>query len=221
MALNLKNNKLIEVLKNGFKDLVIVLQEGNFKLFLKQGITILLVFLLFRHVTGKNVAQMDSYRTEMDAIVAQRASENEYLHNKEKLLDLEPQFPDIDSKNEWLLSQILGIFREGKLVPQVNGDQSEDVSNGMYVAAGYDVSTNANYFRFADFLADIENREELLKVSSFTIKKDTNPSNLGNNQISMRINTIFPKEKIASRMFKDYEQQVAKRRQKQGEENNQ
>ena len=220
MALNLKNNKLIEVLKNGFKDLAIVLQEGNFKLFLKQGVAVLLIFLLFRHVTGKNMARMDSYRTEMDAIEAQRASENDYLRSKETLLDLEPHFPDIESKNEWLLSQILGIFREGNLVPQVNGDQSEDVSNGMYVAAGYDVSTNANYFRFADFLADIENRDELLKVSSFTIKKDTNPANLGNNQIVMRINTIFPKEKIAGRMFKDYEQQLEKRRQKQEEENN-
>ena len=220
MAFNVKNNKILDGLKKGFQDLGIVFQEGNFQLFLKQGITVLAIFLLFRHLTGKNDAKMDSIRTEIDAISAQRASENEYLRSKETLLDLEPRFPNIESKNEWLLSQILGIFREGKLTPQINGDQSEDVSNGMYVAAGYDVTTNANYFRFAEFLADIENKEELIKVSSFSIKKDTNPSNLGNNQITMRINTIFPKEKIASRMFKDYEQQLAKRRQKNAGGNN-
>jgi len=202
MAFNLKNNKQIEGLKQGFKDLSVVFQEGNFKLFLKHGITILAIFLLFRYLTGKNNEQIASMRSQMDAIAAQRASENDYLRSKEKLLDLEPRFPDISSKNEWLLGQILSIFKEGKLVPQVDGQQSEDASNGTYVAVGWDVKTNADYFHFAEFLANIENKEDLLKVSSFTIKKDTNTSNLGNNQITMRFNTIFPKEKIASRLFK-------------------
>jgi len=214
MAFNLKNNKQIEGLTKGFKDLSVVFQEGNFKLLVKQGITVLVIFLLFRYLTGKNDEQMGSLRTQMDAIAAQRASEADYLRSKETLLDLEPRFPDISVQNEWLLGQILSVFKEGKLIPQVNGEQSEDSSNGTYVAVGWDVDTNADYFHFADFLAGIENKSELLKVSSFTIKKDTNPTNLGNNKITMRFNTIFPKEKIASRLFKDYNEQVEKRRKK-------
>ncbi len=211
MAINLKNNKQMENLKKGFQDIQTVLQEGNLKLFLKQGIAVLVIFLLFRHVSGKNTEKVNNFRTQMDAISTQQSSEKEYLNNKDVLLDLEPRFPDISTKNEWLVGKVLEVFKAGQLAPQVNGQQTEDASNPTYIAAGLDVNTNSEFNKFAEFLADIENQNAFLKVSGFTIKKDTNPSNLGNNQISMRFNTIFPKEKIASRMFKDYNEQIQKR----------
>lgn len=214
MAVNLKNNKYVENLKEGFRDIQTVLQEGNVKLFVKQAIAILLIFLLFKYVSGKNTTKINDLRTQIDAITTQENSEQEYLRNKETLLDLEPRFPDISVKNEWLLGQVLGVFKNGKLAPQVSGQQSEDASNATYVAAGLDVNTNAGFEQFANFLADIENLDEFLKVSNFTIKKDTSSSALGNNQISMRFNTIFPKEKIGSRMFKDYNEQMEKRKAK-------
>lgn len=203
MAMNLKSNKYILRLKQGLQDMKTVAQEGNFKLFLKQGIAILVIFLLFRFVSGKNQEQMEQYEGEIKAIETQQTSEQEYLRNKELLLKLEPLFPDISSKNEWMMSQILSIFKDAKLDPTISSGQSEDTSNPTYTLARMEVSTNAAFPRFAEFLATIENREEFLKVSSFTLKKDPSTSALGNNQISMRFNTIFPKEKIASRLFKD------------------
>ena len=129
-------------------------------------------------------------------------------------MDLEPRFPDISMKNEWLVGKVLEVFKTGQLAPQVTGQQSEDSSNPTYVAVGLDVNTNAEFDKFAEFLADIENHDEFLKVSNFSLKKDVTPSGLGNNQITMRFNTIFPKEKIASRMFKDYNEQMEKRKAK-------
>ena len=220
MAFNLKNNKQIESLKKGFRDIQTVFQEGNLKLFLKQGIAVLLIFLLYRFVSGKNEQKIADLNERISAIATQKSSEQEYLRNKDTLLDLEPRFPDISTKNEWLVGQVLGVFKAADLAPQVSGQQTEDASNPTYVTASLDVNTNAGFTRFAEFLADIENRDEFLKVSSFSIKKDTNAANLGNNQISMRFNTIFPKEKIASRMFKDYEEQMEKRQPKQDKEQN-
>ena len=211
MAINLKNNKWIEGLKKGGRDIKTVVQEGNFKLFLKQGIVLLGIFLLFRHVSGKNLEKIENYNGQVDAIQTQQSSEQEYLRNKDTLLGLEVLFPDISSKNEWLVGQVLEIFKEANLPLNVPGKPTEDTSNPTYMASRLDVNTNAGFERFANFLASIENRKEFLKVSSFTLKKDTNASALGNNQITMSFNTIFPKEKIGQRMFKDYKEQMKKR----------
>ncbi|MGN0025326.1 MAG: hypothetical protein ACI351_07870 [Candidatus Avelusimicrobium sp.] len=212
MAANLKTNKHVEALKKGFQDIQTVMQEGNYKLFVKQFIAVLVVFLGFKYCNGQFNEKINNYNGQMEAIRMQQSSEREYMTNKELLFELEPRFPDISDKNGWLVSQILGIFKEANLAPQVEGAQAEDSSNPTYVAASLKVNSEMDFTRFANFLADIENSEEYLKVSDFSIAKDTDPEHLGNNKISMKFNTIFPKEKIAQTMFKDYAQIMAKKR---------
>lgn len=212
MAANLKTNKHVEALKKGFQDIQTVMQEGNYKLFVKQFVAVLAVFLAFKYCNGQFNERISNYNGQMEAIHMQQSSEREYMTNKDLLFELEPHFPDISDKNGWLVSQILGVFKEANLTPQVNGSQSEDSSNPTYVAASLQVNSEMDFARFANFLADIENSDEYLKVSDFSITKDTSPEHLGNNKIAMKFNTIFPKEKIARTMFKDYEQIVAKKR---------
>ncbi len=219
MSANLKTNKFVENLKKGFQDIQTVAQEGNFKLFLKQFIAILVVFLAFKFLSGKFAEKIANYEGQMEAIRVQQTSELEYQSNKKKLLSLEPRFPDISAKNEWLLSQILGIFKAAEITPQMEGSQAEDSSNASYVAASLRVNADMEFDQFAEFLANVENKEEYVKVSEFSLAKETDPEKLGHNKISMRFNTIFPKEKIAKSLFKDYdkimeEQKAAKQAQK-------
>ncbi len=212
MAANLKSNKQMESLKKGFQDIQTVLQEGNYKLFVKQFVVVLVAFLGFRYYNGQFEDKIRNFDGQMDAIRMQQSSEREYMANKELLFELEPRFPDISDKNGWLVSQILGVFKEADLTPQVDGTQAEDASNPTYEAVSLQVSSEMDFSRFANFLADIENLEEYLKVSDFSITKDTDPEHLGNNKISMKFNTIFPKEKIAKKLFSDYDQIMAQKR---------
>lgn len=212
MAANLKTNKHVESLKKGFQDIQTVAQEGNYKLFVKQFVAVLVVFLGFKYCSGQFNEKINNYNGQMEAIRMQQSSEREYMTNKDLLFELEPHFPDISDKNGWLVSQILGIFKEAGLTPQVDGSQSEDSSNPTYVAASLQVNSEMDFTRFANFLADIENSNEYLKVSDFSITKDTSPEHLGSNKIAMKFNTIFPKEKIAQTMFKDYAQIMVKKR---------
>lgn len=214
MAANLKNNKQVEALKKGFQDIQTVMQEGNYKLFVKQFVAVLIVFLGFKYCNGQFADKISNYNGQMDAIQMQQSSERDYMSNKDLLFELEPRFPDISAKNGWLVSQILGVFKDADLTPQVDGTQAEDASNATYVAASLQVSSDMDFTRFARFLADIENHDEYLKVSDFSVTKDTNPEHLGNNKISMKFNTIFPKEKIAKTLFKDYDKIVAEKRAK-------
>lgn len=214
MAANLKNNKQVEALKKGFRDIQTVAEEGNYKLFVKQFVAVLVVFLAFKYCSGKFAEKINNYNGQMEALRMQQASEREYVENKELLFELEPKFPDISAKNEWLMNQILGVFKKAELTPQVDGSQTEDSSNATYVAASLQVNSEMNFNRFADFLAGIENHNEYLKVSDFSITKDTDLERLGNNKISMKFNTIFPKEKIAKSLFKDYDKIMAQKRAK-------
>ncbi len=214
MSANLKTNKFVENLKKGFQDIQIVAEEGNFKLFLKQFIAVLVVFLAFRFLSGKFAEKISEINGQMEAIRVQQTSEKEYQNNKQKLISLEPIFPDVSAKNEWLLSQILGVFKAAELTPQMEGSQAEDNSNASYIVSSQRVSSEMDFQQFAMFLAGIENKKEYVKVSEFSLEKITDSNKLGQNKISLRFNTIFPKEKIAKSLFKDYDEIVKKQQQK-------
>ncbi len=196
-----KPNKIVESIKKGLADIKMVLEEGNYKLFIKQMIVIILVFFGFRYYNGVLQQKENDIRGKIDAVQAQQNNEKEYLANKKKLLELEPRFPDMATKNDWLLRQIVSVFREANITPKLGTAQAEDTSNPAFTVAAIPVTFNVSYGDFGRFLAQLENSNEYLKVSEFTLTKSK--ESLGENAITMRINTIFPKEKIARTMFKD------------------
>lgn len=203
MAKQVKANKFVTGLKNGFKDIQAVLSEGNFKLFLKQCILILVVFLLYRYLTGVFTTKVQGMNEELEAIAAQKANQQEYITNKKLLLSLEPLFADVEDKNEWLVSQVIDIFKKANVTLNVAGAQTEDASNETFVTTSLPINSDTNYERFANLLASIENRDEYVRVSEFSIEKGKDPNVLDLNKISMRINTLFPKEKLSKTFVGD------------------
>ena len=195
------SNKFIESVKKGFNDIKLVMEEGNYKLFLKQFVVIIVIFLAYRYINGALEAKSSNILGQIDAIEAQFTNEKEYMVSKQKLMDLEPRFPDLSAKNDWLLRQIVAVFRDSNVTPTMGSAQAEDTSNSGYTVASIPVTAIASFGDFARLLANIENKEEYVRVSEFTLNK--NAENLGQNDINIRINTIFPQEKIAAKMFKD------------------
>jgi len=210
MAANLKTNKYVEDLKQGFKDIQTVAEEGNFKLFVGPIVAVLVVFLGMRYGNGEFAKKVENYKGQVSAIRTEQSSEQEYDSIKMKLMKLEPQFPNIDEKNEWLLGQVLGIFKEINLAPQMDANQNEDTSNANLTVTSIGATVNMGFPLFAKFLAGIENKKELVRVSEFSLTKDSTPGGLGMNKISMKFNTAFPKEKIAKSLFKDYDELIKK-----------
>lgn len=194
-------NKIVESIKKGLNDIKLVMEEGNYKLFLKQIVVIIVIFLGYRYFNTSFQEKEMNIRGQMEAVLAQQTNEQDYLASKRKLLDLEPRFPDLSAKNDWLLLQVVSIFRDSHLTPKLGSSQAEDNTNSAYTAVGIPVSVEASYAQFGQLLANIENRPEYLRISEFTLTKGTEV--LGQNSITLRINTIFPKEKIAAQMFKD------------------
>lgn len=196
-----KPNKIVESLKKGFADIKMVAEEGNYKLFLKQVVVIIVIFLGYRYFNTALQEKDANIRGQIDAVRAQQNNEKDYLASKQKLLGLEPRFPDLSAKNDWLLRQIVSVFRDSNLTPKLGSAQAEDTSNSAYTVAAIPVTLQAPFGDFGRLIATIENRSEYLKISEFNLSKNT--ETLGDNNITMRVNTIFPKEKIAQTMFKD------------------
>lgn len=200
--------------QQGLQDIGTVAQEGNYALFAKQVIVVALVaFIYWGVLKGKNITQIQNIDGQIEAITAQQVNEQEYLANKKLLISLEPHFASIDSKNEWLVSQTIAIFKRANITPNMQGSQMEDASNPTFTATSLQVGFTGGYEQFARLLESIENRHEYVKISNFIIEKDKDPNHMGQNKISLRLNTIFPKEKIAnSKLFKDYDQLVAEQK---------
>lgn len=205
MTPSMKTNKFADSVKKGLKDIQLVAEEGNYKLFIKQFVFIIVIFLLYRWLSGAFAEKVFSVQTKMDSIRAQQANEQTYLASKQKLLTLEPRFPDMSAKNEWLARQVVSTFKDANLTPIISA-QSEDAENPSYVVATISVDTNAAFDEFGKLMATIENKPEYLKVTSIAMAKGKGDKNddLGKNKFTMRFNTIFPKEKVAQALFKDY-----------------
>lgn len=198
-----KLNKEIQSLKQGFQDVQLVSQEGNFKLFAKQVVLVGLVAVLFMWVNDKFDAQKRNLTGQIDAIRVQQTNEREYSSSKNRLLELEPRFPDMADKNEWLVNQIMSTFKDQNLTPVLDGSQQEDTSNPSYLVASYSVSVTAPFQAFGELLAAFENKSDYVKLSKFDLSKVTENDQLGQNKITLTVNTVFPKEKLAAKLFKD------------------
>lgn len=196
-----KSTKLLDSVKKGLTDIKLVLEEGNYKLFLKQLIIIIVLIFGYRYANTMLHNQQGDIAGKIEAVHAQQNNEQAYLSNKKKLLELEPRFPDLETKNDWLLRQVVSIFKDSPIQPSIGSSQTENASNNGYTVVSLPVDIETSYHEFGKLLASIENKEEMLRVSEFSIDKKTD--SLGFNNIRMQINTIFPKEKIAKTMFKE------------------
>ena len=198
----------MEGMKNGAMDIKAVLGDGNYKLFLKQLIVLLLAFLGVRFLMGKLAVQKEQIVDKISALSIQQANEEDYLANKERLLRLEPLFPDLAKKNEWLLQTLMRIFEDHKIQANIDGNAAENVGTD-YTTVAQTVTLQQGFFPLGKFLADVENGENFLRISEISISKLSEPSMLGENAVSVKFNTLFPKEKYAKRLFKDYAEQMA------------
>lgn len=196
-------NKVKASLEKGFNDMKLVMEEGNAKLFAKQFVVVIVAFLLFRYVNGSFQDKISNYRGQVEAIHSQQSNEQEYLASKKRLLDLEPRFPDLESKSEWLMTQVLDVFKQANLTPKFSGSQTEDTMNPNYTLASLELKTTASWPQFAQLMVGLENRPEYLRLSTFKLSKNADSAQLGTNEIKMTINTLFPKEKLAPKLFKD------------------
>lgn len=196
-------------LKRGFEDIQAVFQEGKAVLFVKQAIVLLVVVLIVFYATKGLKQHQAKIKDEMAKMEIEHMHRDEYVSNKEHLLKLEPLFPDIGQKKDWLLVHLKDIFEKRKMQVTMDGNAVEE-PQATYVVGIQPVTFKAGFKEVGKLLADIENGSDFLRVTSLTLVKLTESNSLGENNISIQFGTVFPKTKYAPTLFKDYAQQMEK-----------
>ncbi len=196
-------------LKRGLEDVQVVAHEGKFNLFVKQIVVLLGLFLLVRFMNGKLAESKAKIKDQVASINIQQANEGYYTENKQQLLRLEPMFPDIEQKNDWMLRRLINIFETHNITPDIDGNFTETTQK-TYTMLVQPVKFEQSFAEIGKLIADIENGDDFLRLSEVTISKQTAPEALGKNAVNVTFNTVFPKEKYASKLFKDYAQQIKK-----------
>ena len=201
-------------LKRGIEDIQAVFQEGKAVLFVKQAVVLLVVFLIVFYSTKGLQQHRLKIKDEMAKMEIEHMHRDEYVANKDHLMKLEPLFPDIGQKKDWLLVHLKDFFEKRKVQVTMDGNATEE-PQATYVVGTQPVSFKANFKELGKMLADIENGPDLLRVSNLTVVKLTDTENLGENNVVIQFGTVFPKTKYAPTLFKDYAQQMEKMKQEQ------
>lgn len=199
--------KKLAPFKQGLADIKAVSEEGNIKLFIKQLAVIALAAWGVWTVMGKLNAQKAEIQDRITAIALQQTHQDDYMSNKDRLLRLEPLFPDMGQKNEWLVKTLMTAFGNHDIKGDINGNAVENMETN-YTIVTQDVTFREKFANIGRFLADIENGNDFLRVSNLTITKLADTNSLGQNNVSLRFNTVFPKDKYGKRLFKDYDKQI-------------
>ena len=202
------SNAKVSAFKKGLLDVKTVIEEGNYKLFLKQLIFLLIVFICATFLMGKMAAQKAIIVDKVAALAIQKENQGDYLANKERLLRLEPLFPDLSQKGDWLLQTLMKEFDSHKIQANIDGNVIENADDTRVVIS-QDVSFQQGFSDLGNFLADVENGDDFVRITELSITKLLDPAVLGENSVKVRFNTVFPKEKYAKKLFKDYDKQMA------------
>lgn len=198
-----------EEFKAGLYNIKHVLEERKLSLFVKQVAVLAVVFLAVRSISGKLAAHQAELKDKINALTIQSTNKEDYLNNKDHLLRLEPLFPNKEQKSDWLPSMLMALFRKHDLSPQLDGNFAESAQKG-YVVVSKPIAWQQSYKNLGEMLANMENSDTFLRVSEISISKLTGKEVLGENSVTVKFNTIFPNEKYAPKLFKDYAQQMKK-----------
>ena len=203
-----QNSKLVEF-KEGLQNIKNVCAEGKFTLFVKQFVVLAAVFLVVKMANGKLSEHKAELKDQMSAITIQQTNKEDYLDNKDHLLRLEPLFPGMEQKSDWMPSTLMSLFGKHDLSPKIDGNFSEN-DQKVFMVVSQPVSWQQSYKDLGKMLADMENGDAFLRVSEISISKLTGKEDLGNNAITVKFNTDISKEKYGPKLFKDYAQQMEK-----------
>ncbi len=193
--------------QKGLQDIKSVLEDGKFALFAKQLVVLLVVFLLVRYGYTNMDAKKAKIKDDMAALQIQQINKSDYEENKQHLLRLEPLFPDIGKKQEWMLVRLSDIFEKRKIQANIDGNPEEH-PQASYLVSSQLVTFMEDFQRIGELLSDIENGEDFFRISSIVITKQTDKEHLGTNAVAIQFNTAFPNHKYAATLFKDYNQQM-------------
>ncbi|WP_424244080.1 hypothetical protein Dip510_001271 [Elusimicrobium posterum] len=188
--------KFIQMLKEGFPNIGIVLSEGNAKIFLRPVIVAAIICGGLYYYNGQNEELIRKANSESSAHKKTREQMLSYSANKDSVAQMEQFFPDYVERNEWLRTYVIEIFKRHSLQHTFSGTQTQDEAGnlaGTYIGFTF----KAPYEEAGKLLAEIENNEKFIKITELTFAK--NDKEVGTSDFTIKTAAVFVKDKLGEK----------------------
>lgn len=185
--------KFLNMLKEQFSNIQVLIQDRNFKPFIRPIVAIVLVFFLINLLNNNARDKVAIIQKRIEAQQAEVDNEREYRTAKSKYQNLLSKLPPASQKNEWMLLQLGSIANRLKIQDDIKYVKGPTSNFGILEISTANISGNLYYSQIGRLVETIENNPQFLRINKITMDKQGD-SFLGKIAVKIEVYTAFLEE---------------------------
>ena len=184
--------KFFSKLKEELYNIQVLIQDRNFKPFLRPLVGIVLVFLLVNFLNNNAEEKVAVIKKRIEAQQAESDNERDYKVGKQRYQNLLAKLPPAAQKNEWILLQIEAIANKLNLKDSIKYVKGTNSSYGLLEISTAIITGNLTYNQIGRLVESIENNPQFLRINKLTLDRQDN--SLGKILVRIEVYTAFLEE---------------------------
>lgn len=184
--------KFLNMLKEQFNNIQVLIQDRNFKPFIRPIVAIVLVFFLVNLLNNNARDKVSIVQKRIEAQQAEVDNEREYRTAKSKYQNLLSKLPPASQKNEWMLLQLGSIANRLKIQNDIKYVKGPTSNFGILEISTANITGNLFYSQIGRLVETIENNPQFLRINKITLDKQENA--LGKIGVKIEVYTAFLEE---------------------------
>lgn len=185
--------KFFNQIKEIFVSINVLIQERNYKPFVRPLIIIIGVFFIVNYFNNLAQDRVSDIKKKIEAQQAEFENEKEYKTAKTKYQNLLAKLPPSTQKSEWILLQLEAIVNSRGLKDNVNFAKSGTTSYGILEISMAVITGQINYRQLGLLVESIENNPQFLRINNIILEKANNSSQ-GTMNARIEVYTAFLEE---------------------------
>ena len=182
----------LNMLKEQFSNIQVLIQDRNFKPFIRPIVAVVLVFFLVNLLNNNAKDKVAIIQKRIEAQQAEVDNEREYRTAKSKYQNLLSKLPPASQKNEWMLLQLGSIANRLKIQDDIKYVKGPTSNFGILEISTANISGNLFYSQIGRLVETIENNPQFLRINKITMDKQENA--LGKIAVKIEVYTAFLEE---------------------------
>ena len=182
----------ISKIRQDIKNFQVLIEERNWKPFLRPALIVLVVFLVVNFFNGKAKDTVANIKKKIEAQKVEAENERDYKAGKTRYQNLLAKLPPAGQKNEWILLQIEAIINKLNLRDSVKYSKGANLPYGILEISTAVITGNLTYSQVGRLVESIENNPQFLRINKLTL--DRKDSSLGKISVRIEVYTAFLEE---------------------------
>lgn len=182
----------ISKIKEDIKNFQVLIEERNFKPFIRPAIIILVVFLVVNYFNNRATETVAGIKKRIEAQQVEAENERDYKAAKTRYQNFLAKLPPASQKNEWILLQIEAIVNKLNLRDSVKYSKGSNLPYGILEISTAVITGNLTYSQVGRLVESIENNPQFLRINKLNL--DRKDASLGKISARIEVYTAFLEE---------------------------